>query len=213
MAGSLAAVLVDPVVVTWKALGDPAPVVNSGPVARCGRCNQEQSLKLLREILSSNFTGWEQVDPASQGLCPSCAWAYQESLLRTNPIHITHGTASWVRKDELVAILSKPLPLSDSITLPIRGQKHLLPSAKWGAVTSDSGTISWNDESAHLLRTMVLAREAGASKSDFEMSAPSMTVLAHAGEAAFTWWQTFKRWQGTPHFDVAQYVVIGISRK
>lgn len=212
MAGSLAAVLVDPVVVTWKALGDPAPVVNSGPVARCGRCSQEQSLKLLREILSSNFTGWEQVDPASEGLCGPCAWAYQESSLRLKPIHIKREAASWAEKGDLVALLSQPLSSNDSVTLPMRGQKHLLPSAKWGAVTSDAGTISWNHEAAHLLRTMLLARAEGTRKSDYEMSAPPIVVLHNAGAIAFEWWKIFQRWHGTPHFAVAQYVSVGLSK-
>lgn len=213
MAGSLAAVLVDPVVVTWKALGDPAPVVNSGPVARCGRCSQEQSLKLLREILSSNFTGWEQVDPASQGLCSSCAWAYQEPLLRTKPLHIKRESASWVGKDDLVTLLSQPLSLNDSVSLPMRGQKHLLPSTKWGAVTSDSGTISWTGEAAQLLITMLLARDAGSKKSDYAMSAPTIAVVNTAGTVSFEWWQMFKRWHGTPHFEAALYLAVGTPNK
>lgn len=213
MAGSLEADLVDPLVVTWNALGDPAPVVNSGPVARCGRCNQEQSLKLLREILSSNFTGWEQVDPASLGLCSMCAWAYQETLLRTNAIHINRETASWAGMDTLVSLLSQPLSSQDSIVLPMRGQKHLLPSAKWASITSDSGTFPWNAEAAQLLTTMLLARKAGAKKSDYEKEAPSLLVVETAGVISFEWWKIFQRWKGTPHFDVSQYLAVGVTNK
>lgn len=207
------AVLVDPIVVAWNALGGPAPVVNSGPVARCGRCNQEQSLKLLREILSSNFTGWEQVDPSSLGLCSPCAWAYQESLLRTKAVLIDQTSASWVGMDTLVLLLSHPLSSNHAVTLPMRGQKHLMPSAKWGYITSDSGSVTWNEEAASLLRTMLLARESGAKKSDYEKQAPSLAVIQSAGSESFAWWETFTRWSGTPHFEIAQYLAVGSSSK
>lgn len=204
MTGSLAAVLVDPVLVTWKALGAPAPVATSGPVARCGRCSQEQSLQLLREILSSNFTGWDQVNPSSQGLCAACAWSFTEPLLRTTPIVITRTSADWSSAEDLLKILVKPLPAGVAISMPIRGQKHLLPSAEWGCVISDGGVLPWGGGPAALLSTMLRARKAGATKSDFDNESPSAEVIVAAGTVSFEWWQTLKRWRGSPHFDVAR---------
>lgn len=188
-------------------------MVNSGPVARCGRCNQEQSLKLLREILSSNFTGWEQINPSSLGLCSPCAWSYQEPLLRTKAVLVDQTSASWVGMDALVLLLSQPLSSEHAISLPMRGQKHLLPSAKWGCIASDSGTVSWNEEAASLLRTMLAARKAGAKKSDYDKSAPSLVVVQNAGSESFVWWDTFKRWSDTPHFEIAQYLAVGSASK
>lgn len=206
MTGSLEAVLVDPVVVAWKALGAPAPVATSGPVARCGRCSQEQSLNLFREILSSNFTGWETLDPTSKGLCQSCSWAYTEAHLRTTPMMIAHESAHAASVSELKIALASALSQRLAISLPIRGQKHLLPSCRWGSISSDFGVISWDDQAALLFVDMLTAREAGAKSADLESHAPSIDVVRSAGEQAFDWWQTFRRWQGTPQFSIAQYV-------
>jgi hypothetical protein len=115
--------------------------------------------------------------------------------------------------DILVSLLSQNLPSDYAVILPMRGQKHLMPSAKWGYITSDSGVVSWNEESAFLFRLMLAAREAGAKKSDYEKQAPSLAVLQKAGPEAFSWWETFKRWSGTPHFEIAQYLAVGVTSK
>lgn len=209
MTGSLSAVLVDPVLVTWKALGAPASVATSGPVARCGRCSQEQSLKLLREVLSLNFTGWHQVDPSSHGLCEPCAWSFQNSKVRTLPILVSTDTAVWVTLPELSEILCRPLPMTFALSLPRRGQKHLLPGLQWGGVSTDSGTVFWGEDASELLNTAMLARDAGASKSGLRAAAPSIEVIRNAGERAFLWWDIFARWKGTTHFEIAHQVVVG----
>lgn len=190
----------DPVRVSWasmEVLSQPeSPVALQGTCARCG---DRAPLKAIKTVVSHNFTGWDDIDPSADGLCAACAWALTDPALRTTPLIITRDMAAFATRDQLIALLGAPLSVSTAITYPLTGRKHLLPSAEWGAVATDTGVLPWElHESDFFQITLALGR-LGASTYELRQVAPPLHLMTR-GIDLTDMWEAMRRWSSAPHF-------------
>ena len=131
--------------------------------ARCGR--RTGQLTPTGRVVSAKFTGFDDwVGPPTFGVCRDCAWALHTKGLRLHPlvVHRTTPSVTTATRGELAALLAGPLPLQVSVTVPLRpGRKHLLPSARWGHVTTGDATLRWGPGDAARLHAMHRLRRGG----------------------------------------------------
>jgi hypothetical protein len=168
----------------WTAAGswapDPDPtLLRPGTCARCGE--QPAELARVTAAISKLFTafdGWH--DPTRPGLCHPCAWAYRDPTLRRHA-HLVTTTPNLVQltaaslADELSA---GPIASDTALIVPLRpGRKHLLPEARWGAVTTDSATIPWTSADSTRLAAMTRLRDDGFGTRMLRQPAPAWQVL------------------------------------
>lgn len=200
----------DPVVIAYGALADGYALPSMKP-GECARCAVVGSVVALRTALSSNFTAWDNLNTSADGLCPACCWSYNTPALRTQPVlvHRLHG-ALWVTGEQIAAALATPFTPDVALSAPVRGRKHLLPSAEWGAVSTDDGPLVWTREAAELTRTIGSLRVAGVREQEFSAPTPPARLVAEAASTSTEWlleimrsWERIRPWTGAPHFEVA----------
>ena len=156
-----------------------------------------------RQVVSAKFTGYDDwVGPASVGMCRDCAWALHTKGLRLHPlvVHRTTPTLAQGTRGVLAALLADPLRLEVSVTVPLRpGRKHLLPSARWGHVTTDDATLRWGPGDAARLHAMQRLRRRGFGGRMLTAPAPAWPVLrrldAAARAEALTDWARLDPWR------------------
>ena len=133
---------------------------------RCARCGRGTGqLTPAGRVVSAKFTGFDDwVGPPTGGVCRDCEWALHTKGLRLHPlvVHRTTPSVTTATRSQLATLLDAPLPLEVSVTVPLRpGRKHLLPSARWGHVTTDDATLRWGSGDATRLQAMQRLRRSG----------------------------------------------------
>jgi hypothetical protein len=186
-------------------LPGPLGLRQGAPAGLCARCGDLTCLHDLKTVLSRNFTDWQTVDPAGEGLCSGCAWSFTDPMLRTRAVLVDGATATMPGRAELRRTLSAPVPSTVALTVPVDGKKHLLPQAQWGTVTSDWGPLVWGAVHAHLFTTVLALRAQGATEGQLGAVAPPVAlVLASADPGSVMGaWTTLDLWRGTPYWPVA----------
>ena len=190
--------------VLWAAacgvFSTPLPAGEHG-CARCGR--RTGHLTPTGRAVSAKFTGFDDwLGPPTGGVCRECAWALHTKELRLHPLVVRHTppSATPVTRGELVALLDAPLALEVSVTVPLRpGRKHLLPSARWGHVTTDDATLRWGPGDAARLHAMHRLRRSGFGGRMLTAPAPAWPVLRRLDPAAradaLTDWARLDPWR------------------
>lgn len=137
-------------------------------IAPCARCAHPDATTPVKDCISRSFTGYDTWrSPMSPVLCAACAWCYRTPGVRSMVLLV--GDRGWARqltRPQACRVLLRGLGEHQSLVLPLRGRKHLLAQAGWGAVSSEAGTVVWGPVEAALLADVVTARAAGASGKD-----------------------------------------------
>ena len=137
------------------------------------------------QVVSAKFTGYDDwVGPSRFGVCRDYAWALRTKDLRLYPLLVRHTRPSVTQatRTELAALLAGPLPVEVAVTVPLRpGRKRLLPSARWGHVTTDNTTMRWGQGDAARLQAMQRLRRSGFGGRMLTGPAPAWQVLRERG--------------------------------
>lgn len=144
----------DVVEVAWRAHGSPS-VTAATRHGLCARCGNADSLTVIRQVVSRNFTAFDSwSDPAGAGLCRACTWAYRSPMLRTIPHLVVRcpEMLTALSTDQLRTELRRQLAPDVTVVVPLRpGRKHVLSDAAWGHVATDEHLLTWTAEDAHRL--------------------------------------------------------------
>ena len=171
---------VDPLWVLWHAMGEPLPEaatgVRAGYCARCG--TEDDACSRVKKVVSDKFTGWDQytqiVDPL---WCTACTWGHSTTEVRTRAWRIGGGCTMQADGATLSAELSRPVPALVSLIVPLSRHKHILPAARWGFVTTDDRTLTWEYEEAARFKAVAWLRGLGFGETALQESVPRFDVL------------------------------------
>lgn len=187
-----------PAYAAWTAAGQPTSELFADVVGEwCGCCGAGNlPLRAAYRVVSRKFTDADCWPYGSDWLCVVCAWAYTTPALRRSVYRVHQQPAEQVprRRCELGAELAVgALAAETTVVLPVRGRRHILPTAQWGHVCTDDVCVRWDETAAALLRTLRWLRtQPGVRARDLESSTPPIQVLRAAGGERITVW---KRWE------------------
>lgn len=169
----------------WAAAGSPViqPDLTPLPTGTCARC-AAGSVEITRVTgaiskLFTAFDGWHY--PTLPGLCHACAWAYRTPCLRRSPhlVSAATGQLAEIAASKVTSVLAGgPLAHTTALVVPLRpGRKHLLPEARWGAITTDHATIPWSRADAGRMTALQRLRDHGFGTRMLTQPAPTWQVL------------------------------------
>lgn len=122
----------------------------------CGNCLHRRLAAPANKVLTSQFGTWDDIAADVNGkrwLCVACAWAYRATGYRRAATLITPDHAHHPTWTQLRETLTRPIPHTVAIVVPLSGKRLVLPRAQWGRVAVDGATITWTPA----LRTQMLA--------------------------------------------------------
>lgn len=106
-------------------------------------------------VVSRNFTDTESWMFGGDRLCQGCGWAYATPAARREVYLIAQHPTS--RRQVLTRIelgqrlVSAPLTSGEVAVIPVRGRRHILPTADWGHVCTDDTMLRWDTDAMELL--------------------------------------------------------------
>ena len=146
-----------PAVAAWIAAGRPTPPTAELPEQGewCCCCGAtDVALVAALSVVSRKFTDADSWVYGGDWLCVACGWTYGTAELRRSVYLIDqHRPAhTVVERAELGEMLAAgPLPADRIAVIPVRGRRHILPTARWGHVCTDDTAIRWDDAAVSLL--------------------------------------------------------------
>lgn len=182
----------------WHGAGCPTTELNASKTGRCARCGDVADLTPVNDVVSKNFTGFEDWKQASRngGLCATCAWGLSTRSLRTDCLVVESNSNAFkhVDRTEVYQLLaSRSLTVTTAVIVPLKpGRKHLLPTARWGTVTIDDANLRWTDADASRLRAVAQLRTCGFGSRMILEPAPAFSVLRKMPPG--DWAQTQRTW-------------------
>lgn len=172
----------------------------------CARCGAFEQLVDVRKVVSRKFTaydGW--VAPGGAGICHACTWAYRSPLLRSvaHEVRQSPELLTPLDRTRLGTVLSGPVPADMAVIVPLRpGRKHLISDAEWGCVTSEYGSVPWDEAAAQCVRTVHHLRRMGFSCSEIQQSALPWRKAATMTNTdlleGMELWSSLDRWRQRP---------------
>lgn len=140
---------------------------------RCGSCFTNTDCFPAKQVLSHNFSTWEDIaaDGGNRWLCEPCAWIYKTRPGLNTPLLITAEPSTQRPTPGLLrTTLDRPIPADTAIVIPLNGKRTITPLARWGLLTTDAGTRPWTSKDA---RMMHAATELRSTHGVLERSMPS----------------------------------------
>ena len=207
----------------FTAMGPPQPDPGH-PVGRCARCARTAELRPVREAVSAQFTGFDDWRCASgSGLCPVCVWGYRSAALRREAHLVTRHPPEChaVQKPAVFALLSAgAVGPGQCLVVPVRpGRKHVMPTAVWGQVCTDTANLPWSAGDAGRLAAVGRLRRWGFGPRLLVQAAPAFAAVRRL--EAQKWAQVFHTWEqvdpwragGQPWLEVAIWATAGMGRE
>lgn len=198
---------VDPLWVLWHAMGEPvptgAPMNKTGTCDRCGAYSEAASR--VKVVVSDKFTGWADYTQHADPLwCVACTWAHTTSEVRTRGWRIGGTRTVEANGPTLFTELDNPLSSHVAITVPLSRHKHILPSARWGVVTTDDRTLVWTATEVMRLRSVAWLRLHGFSEAALFETVPRFEQIARMSDAAVNLtmrhWGELAAWRTDPTY-------------
>ena len=194
--------ITDVVEVAWRAHGSPSAMAGTLD-GLCARCGTPDSLTVTRNVISRNFTAFDDWrDPAGAGLCRACTWAFRSPMLRTIPFLVVRfpEMLTPLATDQLRAQLREPMLPDKTVVVPLRpGRKHVLSGAAWGHVATDEHLLTWTSDDAHRLELAEQLLALGYRTSQLLQPAPPYPQTAALPIAQAVWaldaWQDLAPWR------------------
>ncbi len=198
-----------PAFTAWTAAGRPIPPTAElpGPGEWCCCCGAtDLPLVAALSVVSRKFTDAESWVYGGDWLCAACGWAYSTAELRRSVYVVEqHRPArTVVERAELGELLAAgPLPVDRMAVVPVRGRRHILPTARWGHVCTDDTAIRWDDAAVALLTALRWLRTLpGVRAAMLTDPAPPMTLIralpADQWPQLLTAWDALSGWRTHP---------------
>lgn len=197
--------LSDPAAAAWVAAGRPAVDAPSPVDGRCGRCGEDGPTVTSSRIISEKFTAFDAWPFGSRRLCVPCAWAYstppttQPALLVTQTTTIEYSNGAALAN----ALTEGALSPSQAAILPTARRRHILPTAQWGHLATDSLVVPWDAAAATRLTDLIWLRTTvGATWPQLSRPAPPSRLLS--AQPATHWrrilaaWTALQTWRTVP---------------
>lgn len=208
-----------PVEFAWRSIASPETSrinIQASPQGkgRCALCRlKSDALYRVNDVVSDNSTIWDDLRPSDSdmlvGLCEACTWGFRVTEGRGSALYITAQGAQWLTVAEAVPLLTRSLSTDDSLTIPVRGRKHLVPFMQWGTVTSDAAQrMKWGATEAELARAVLLLRKGGASWTNLAAASPSVTDRLSLRKA-MPLWNVVRAWKQSPQLET----IVGTGRR
>ncbi|WP_262338972.1 hypothetical protein [Gordonia sp. CNJ-863] len=148
-----------PAFTAWHAAGAPEPAVAASDTARggvwCAACGTDELAMLAAtQVVSRKFTDLESWVYGGDWLCAACAWTYATAELRRTVYVVDQQPPARTvfERPALGRLLAAgPLPADRMVVVPVRGRRHILPTARWGHVCTDDTQVRWDDAAVDLL--------------------------------------------------------------
>jgi hypothetical protein len=178
----------------------------AGVHGHCARCGGDTVVADVRSVVSRNFTGWNGwLTPSANGLCAACAWGYQTAELRRRPFLVTREPAGlrFLQTHDLGGLLKAgALHPGSAVIVPLRGRKHLLPSAAWGSICVDDASLPWTVSDSTLLPVLQELRDVGFGSQMLSCAVPPYAVLrrlpAQVQATVIERWTALAPWRQRP---------------
>lgn len=187
----------NPASVAYHGFGKKHPgLVELDSPARCVRCLQEDIIHAvpLDKVASNKFTDWDKLLSTSKSahLCASCAWAYADLSNRLTRMVITPDHAYLLETLEASNYLFDPKNWNGiSVVIPVSGKKHVLPYARWGVISHDSGELPLTDALLNMVSAVWYLRSMGTSEN--AIKSREMVLLSGADPIRLlTAWRTIE---------------------
>ncbi len=194
-----------PTVAAWVAAGTPVPAIASPQAGQqwCASCgNRSIPLSPAHTVVSRKFTAADTWAYGGHMLCAACAWSYTTARLRRSVYRIDQHPPSLVDVDRATLgkrLASTPLPTASAVVIPVRGRRHILPTAQWGHVCTDDTQLRWDDDAVTLMRTLRRLRTRIRARALHESVPPLAALRATASttEHRDLWrdWQSLDPWR------------------
>jgi len=205
----------------WHAAGRPEPNwqgkavhPRAAPPWRTGVCaltGVYGDVVDTRHVVSELFTGWDLLPhrgAAGAGFGRVAAWAFRHRTAMQRPHALIRGQWAELSPAGLLAALMTLPADAGFVTVPVSGQKHLLPWAAPGALITDHGRLPWTTADVDRLAMYREVRAAGFGEAAIAEPAPRwpiLTRLPHAGQRTLlAVWPELDPWRRVPpYLDVA----------
>lgn len=208
-------VLSDPAATAWDAAGQPDVDAPTSGQGRCGRCGADGPTVASSRIISEKFTGFDAWQFGTRRLCTPCALAYRRPPTSQPAMLITTTSVTeYPERSGLAAVLmTGPLACTEAAIAPAYPRRHLLPTARWGHLATDTLVIGWDAAAARRLadaawlRSLLLALKDTTEPTlrvwtRLGESAPPHRLLtsqpAHRWEPILSAWSNLQLWRSTP---------------
>lgn len=170
----------DPAAAAWNAAGRPHVDAPPPTPGICGRCGTDGPTVTSSRIISPQFAGFDAWPYGSRRLCVPCAWAYSHPPTTTPAMLITTTTITpYSDAAALGALLSaRPLQVDTAVVLPVARRRHILPTAQWGHLATDTLVLRWDGAAATCLSELRWLRTSGATWPQLSQQAPPPKFLA-----------------------------------
>ncbi|MDV6310002.1 hypothetical protein [Gordonia amicalis] len=161
----------------------------------CGRPGGE--LVAATSVISRKFTDADTWVYGGPWLCRACGWAYATTELRRSVYLIDQHPAARTlidrtRLGELLA--AGPLEVTRAVILPVRGRRHILPTAAWGWVCTDDTAMRWDTTAVARLNDLRWLRGLpGIRAAMLTAPVPPMSVMRT--QPADIWPELIARWE------------------
>ncbi|GAB20513.1 hypothetical protein GOEFS_119_00030 [Gordonia effusa NBRC 100432] len=156
-------------------------------------------------MVSNRFTDGDTWFFGGDRLCAACAWCYITHELRREVYTITDTPPSRVvqTRHQLGAQLVGPLTSECAVVIPVRGRRHILPTAQWQHVSTDDTQIRWGEHEAHLLAILRRLRTLPAVRAR-ALNDPVPPIEVVRAHQPATWtqiladWSALEEWRRIP---------------
>lgn len=170
-----------PHVHAWHHLGRPAIDVGLTACGTCALCGTDGPTADARKVVSTNFDGWDHCRWRGAHdrpmFCGACTWALRRRDGRRWPAAVTADAVILdVSPDELRHQLGT-VPFTAAVSVPVGGQKHLVPWLAWGCVSTDHGVHPWGLDDTHRLAVTERLRAVGFGEAALGERAPRWAII------------------------------------
>ncbi|TEA09071.1 hypothetical protein CCUG60884_00239 [Mycobacteroides salmoniphilum] len=117
---------------------------------------------------------------------------------------ITTATATAYRDAAALgpALSDGPLPADTAVVVPVARRRHILPTAQWGHLATDTLVLRWDAAYANRLAELRWLRTTGASWPQLSQETPPPTLLTNQPSAEWdrilSAWARLNRWRRIP---------------
>ncbi|MFW0787935.1 hypothetical protein AAFP35_25850 [Gordonia sp. CPCC 206044] len=158
------------------------------------------------QVVSRKFTDAESWVYGGDWLCAACAWAYSTAELRRTVYLVDqHRPArTLVERPTLGQRLAAGALAADQMAvIPVRGRRHILPTARWGHVCTDDTQLRWDDAAVDLLDALRWLRALpGMRAAMLADPVPPITVMrttpTDQWPALLDRWEALQAWRTHP---------------
>lgn len=176
--------------------------ISIGVAARCAHCGAYSAEgDRVGSVVSRSFSAYDSwFDFSADRLCRKCVWLFTTGYLRSSAYSVTTApTMQILGPKALSSLLSTPIGVDTAVIVPLRGRKHLLASARWGAITVDDATVPWDRSAVAAVEVIHRLRAAGFGVKELRQQTPAYqrmrTIPPNLWAQVLSDWKSLEPWR------------------